>query len=75
MMKATKIIGTAAGVVSAATAIYGAIEKPTAGNITKAVVNSSLVFAGPYAGFIMGVMDGSGLSDKIYNGIDNLVEE
>ncbi|XDZ55570.1 hypothetical protein FlaCF_2618 [Flavobacterium tructae] len=58
MMKATKIIGTAAGVVSAATAIYGAIEKPTAGNIRKAVVNSSLVFAGPYAGFIMGVMDG-----------------
>ncbi len=73
MMKVTKVIGSVAGVVSAATSISGAIDNPTPGNITKAVINSALVFAGPVAGFVVGIMDATGASDSIYNKIDELV--
>jgi RHS repeat-associated protein len=63
------IVGKAAGIVDAGIAIEKAWEDPTAGNITKAVFKSALVFVktNPVVSLLLAAADLSGLTDKIFN--------
>ncbi|MNL40856.1 hypothetical protein D3C87_1632340 [compost metagenome] len=76
MMKASEILGTAAGVVSAVSSVAEAYNNPTTGNLIKAGVNTALVFAriNPFVSLAIGVMDVTGVSDKIYQGLGSTID-
>jgi hypothetical protein len=76
MMKASEILGSAAGVVSAVSSVAEAYNKPTTGNLIKAGVNTALVFAriNPFVSLAIGVMDVTGVSDKIYQGLGSTID-
>ncbi len=76
MLKVTQAIGSAAGVISAVSSIHEAYENPTAANIIKAGVNSALVFAriNPFVNLAIGIMDATGVSDKIYERVGNIID-
>ena len=76
MLKATQVIGSAAGVVSAVSSVMEAYGNPTTGNLIKAGVNTALVIAriNPFVTLTVGIMDATGISDKIYEGVGNTVD-
>jgi len=67
--KTMKVIGKAAGVVSAYNAWSNAIEKGGAGNYTKAVAETALLFikTNPLVGAAIAISDLTGLTDKLFN--------
>ena len=77
LLKVTKGIGAIGGFVSAGTAIYDAYQRPTPGNIAKSIGNSALAILkiNPIIGIATGIMDATGVSDKIYDGIGNFVND
>jgi RHS repeat-associated protein len=77
LLQVTKSIGTIGGYVSAGTAIYSAFQRPTPGNVAKAAGNLALAIikTNPLIGIVTGVMDATGVSDKIYGGIGNYIND
>ncbi|TRW21500.1 RHS repeat-associated core domain-containing protein [Flavobacterium zepuense] len=73
LLKATKGLGAVAGVVSAGVAIYDLTQNPSSpGAWAKAIVNTTLAVGGfnPVVGIVTGILDATGVTDKIYQGID-----
>lgn len=58
--------------------LEAAFEKPTPGNVSKAVVSTVVVTAqivgrfNPWTGLVLSIADVSGLSTIVYKGIDKL---
>ena len=77
LLKVTQNIGAIGGAISAGVAIYDAVQKPTPGSIAKAVGNTALAVLklNPIYGIVTGIMDATGVSDKIYEGIGNYVND
>jgi RHS repeat-associated protein len=77
LLRATELIGKATGIVGALSAISKAIDNPTTGNLVNAVFNTGMVFVrtNPAVGLIMGVLDATGVSDKVYEGMGRKINE
>lgn len=81
ILKGTAILGKATGITSAVTAWIDYSNNPTTGGLIKAVANTGLALAktNPAVGIVTGIMDATGVSDKIYNSagefIDNQIKE
>ena len=73
MSKATSkvfgFVGKTAGVYDAYNAITEAYDNPTAGNITKAVFKTAMVFikTNPVISIVLGALDVSGITDSLFN--------
>ncbi|WP_374175066.1 DUF6443 domain-containing protein [Flavobacterium tructae] len=76
LLKGTEILGKAAGVASAFSSTIEAYNNPTTANILKASVNTGMLFvrANPIVGLTLGIMDVTGVSDKIYDGLGNSID-
>lgn len=76
LLKGTEALGKAAGIASAVTATIDAYNNPTTGNIIKASVNTGMLFvrANPMVGLTLGIMDVTGVSDKIYQGLGSSID-
>jgi RHS repeat-associated protein len=68
LIKAINGIGVVGGYIDAGVAIYDAIQNPTAGNITKAVLKGvlAIVKTNPVVGIITSVLDISGATDWLF---------
>jgi hypothetical protein len=75
MVKATRYMGTAIGGISAASSVYNYIQSPTIANGFKASVNVALLFAGPAAGLVGGVLEATGVEDMAAQSLQSYADE
>ena len=66
--------GRLLGVPSAIASIDAAMEDPSLGSWTKATVNTAAIFAGPYSGTVLFLLDQTGVTTKMYNGLDDAMD-
>lgn len=74
-LRYTKILGKVTGVYSAGSSVYDAYRNPTAGNILKATFNTGMLFVrvNPLVGLGIGILDATGVSNQVFNGIGNYI--
>lgn len=79
LKSATRNLGIATAVVDATISDYEAYENPTPGNITKAIFKTGIAtleaagYLNPFVGVAVGLLDATGVTDKIYNGIGRII--
>lgn len=77
-LRVNNSVGALSGVFNTYVSLEAAFEKPTPGNVSKAVVSTVFVTAqiagryNPWTGLVLSIADVSGLSTLVYEGIDKL---
>lgn len=75
-LKTFKVAGRALGIVGTGVAVYDAIQDPSTANLIKAGANVGLLIVrmNPAVAVGLAVLDLTGASDYIYNGIGNYID-
>ena len=74
-LKYTEILGKVCGVYGAYSSTIDAYRNPTTGNILKATFNTGMLFVrvNPLVGLSIGILDATGVTNQVFNGIGNYI--